>query len=127
MNRFKIVLIVVLTLLSSRAFADGCNPDSIVHNDIITCGVIGVKDADKKLNALYKKAITLSNRSQKTALIASEKLWLKESTAICDNQYADDSASGAREAPIYNLSCLTEAKDRRMEFLSGYVQAIVSR
>lgn len=94
------------------AIGEGCQPSSMITNDILECVNASYVAMDKKLNNQYKVLVLNTEPSLKKLVVNSQRAWLTYRDAHCDAVY--ESVSPGEEAGIERVSCLASMTSSRL-------------
>jgi uncharacterized protein YecT (DUF1311 family) len=105
------------TVLTQRL---NCN-NAQTQREITQCADLSYRNADKKLNQVYKQLLPKLSASRKQKLINAQQAWLKFRDANCDfetSQYAGGTIAGT----IY-AGCLETLTQQRTQQLQEYLKS----
>lgn len=116
----KYCLVGLIALLNcSYVFADTelkCIPDSVVHNDILSCYIEEYSAVDKKLNDAYKQKIEVLKKSKRDKLQKLQRQWIAKKESSC----VADEANYGRESHFDAVQCEIDMTKERLAFLQNY-------
>jgi len=119
----RTILLATAMMLAIPAFAfaqDNCSAaeDQATMNE---CADAAFKEADKKLNELYKQieARLSDDAETKNLLVQAQRDWVKFRDAECSFQTA--SAAGGSVMPMLTATCMESLTQVRVEAFEGYL------
>jgi uncharacterized protein YecT (DUF1311 family) len=99
--------------------------DPQTNRDMIECGSKAFKEADKKLNQVYKTLQARMGEKQKKRLASSQQNWVKFRDSACAFE-AGMYESGSLEPPT-RISCYGRMTTQRVRDLDTWLQELNSR
>ncbi len=114
----KALCISPLLLISSLSFAD-CDRN-MNQTDLNICTAQEYKQADQKLNKLYKSYTAKLTSAQRKQFIDIQKTWVNYKNKDC--RYTAQAYEGGSMYPLVLNDCLTEKTEDRIEDLEDYLQ-----
>ena len=127
---FRLMIsLIFLTTSSSVVFAQGRPPSAnepAVCNQpqttpqINNCGAALYKQADIRLNEVYKQVISKLSRRDREKLIDEQLAWIRRRDAGCKDQFRIDATSSAYSGT--RDACLAGETDKRTAELEKYLQ-----
>lgn len=122
-NRYITFIMILNIFTSFNAVADSdqaykakCVPDSVIFNDILGCFIDEYKDADQKLNLIYKSKMTHLSKYKQLKLKKIQRDWIKKKETSC---VADEMQYG-RESHFEAMQCRIDMTNQRIQFLKIY-------
>jgi uncharacterized protein YecT (DUF1311 family) len=99
--------------------------DPQTNRDMIECGSSAFKEADKKLNQLYKTLQARMGEKQKKRLANSQQNWVKFRDSACAFE-AGMYESGSLEPPT-RINCYARMTTQRVKDLNTWLQELNNR
>ncbi|MBD2386498.1 lysozyme inhibitor LprI family protein [Cylindrospermum sp. FACHB-282] len=96
-----------------------CN-NAQTQREITQCADLSYKNADKKLNQVYKQLLPKLSGSRRQKLITAQQLWLKFRDANCE--FVGSQYEGGTLAPAVYAGCLEQVTKQRTQQLQEYLQ-----
>lgn len=98
-----------------------CSSDMLNQHELNQCAHMGYQEADKELNAAYKKLMAMigSDADAKKALIAAERAWIAFRDAECAHQ-ASGLQGGSMQPMIVSYCLASMTRQRTMTLKKQY-------
>lgn len=120
----KTVILTVVAVLTMPAFAfaqDKCYDEAETQAALNECADAAFKEADKKLNDLYKQieARLSDDADTRKLLVQAQRDWLRFRDAECGFQTA--AAAGGSMMPMLVAQCMEGLTQSRVKDFEGYL------
>lgn len=109
----------VLSCFATPALADCKNP--VTQLDMNQCAASDLARADAKLNANYKKLMTLLDANQKAEVKGVQLAWIKFKDLNC--RFESSSAEGGSMQPLLRDSCLIDLTEARNKDILSWIES----
>ncbi|AFZ23768.1 hypothetical protein Cylst_1484 [Cylindrospermum stagnale PCC 7417] len=104
------------TQLAQRLNCDNAQ----TQREITQCADLSFKNADKKLNQVYKQLLPKLPKSRQQKLITAQQAWLKFRDRNCE--FVSSEYEGGTLAPSIYAGCLEQVTKQRTQQLQEYIQ-----
>ncbi|UYU33250.1 lysozyme inhibitor LprI family protein [Siccibacter colletis] len=112
-------LLLTGLLISGTALADDCENAS-TQLELNQCAAGEYQQADKTLNATYKKVMARASEAQREMLKQAQNAWLKVRDADCT--FISSGVEGGSVQPMIHSQCLADKTNERNAFLDSLMQ-----